>query len=310
MVQLKAGWAGKEIPEQILEVCRLIAQQPLMWRETAFGDSAKIMNIMNVRRLLWWCIASCLAASSNVGISQTPNLPPMVKLRDAAEAGDAAAQEELAVANYKERRYSTALQWYQKAAAQGRIESIFALADLYSSGKKPIPGRTEAIPKDAARALKYMLTAANMGHPHAQEVLGLWCLDGIGVRKDEVEAYKWFRLASRTRPGTENAYLRPLTLRLSRDQIAEGERRAGAFRTTTSSPIGDLILGELRLKAVVMSGTNRVALINDQAFKEGEEAELDIMGERVRIKCVKITAKGASIAVDGKVLPRELTVSE
>ena len=55
------------------------------------------------------------------------------------------------------------------------------------------------------------------------------CEKGQGVRKDQLEAYKWYVLASRA---NENVFAvancELLSRRLTSDQMAEGQRRAAA----------------------------------------------------------------------------------
>jgi uncharacterized protein len=75
--------------------------------------------------------------------------------------------------------------------------------------------------------------AAIRGNPFAQAMLGLLYDKGHGVPQDFVLAYKWLNLASARAPKRErDFYLRlrnAVASKMSRGQIAEGQRLAGRF---------------------------------------------------------------------------------
>jgi TPR repeat protein len=84
----------------------------------------------------------------------------------------------------------------------------------------------DATQDDSIEAVR---TRANAGDAEAQHNLGLLYLNGLGVPQDEVEAYKWFNLAT--------TYTDPDVLRVqfanARDEAAERltpEPRADAQR--------------------------------------------------------------------------------
>jgi len=54
----------------------------------------------------------------------------------------------------------------------------------------------DGVPKDSDKALEFYRQAADMGHPQAQEDLGLIYYTGYGVEQNYVEAVKWYKKAA------------------------------------------------------------------------------------------------------------------
>jgi hypothetical protein len=59
--------------------------------------------------------------------------------------------------------YTTAREWYEKAAAQGNADAQFQLGVLYQLGR--------GVPENHARALEWYEKAAAQGDQHAIEML-------------------------------------------------------------------------------------------------------------------------------------------
>ena len=95
------------------------------------------------------------------------------------------------------------------------------LAVLYVMGK--------GVPRDIAEAVKWYRRAADQGNALAQYNLGMRYSEGDGVPQDLIEAYAWLSLASAQ--GLEDAVKArdELKRRMTREQIAESQRRANAF---------------------------------------------------------------------------------
>ena len=111
----------------------------------------------------------------------------------AAQAGDVNAQ--LRLGEYWERQTDSAeataaaADWYQKAAAQGSLPAIVALARLQPVG--------EAAPADRlADVLPTWQRAAERGDAVAQRVLGYLYLKGIALEASQPQALHWFEQAS------------------------------------------------------------------------------------------------------------------
>lgn len=74
-------------------------------------------------------------------------------------------------------------------------------------------------------ATKYFERAARGGHTQAQQYLGLMHYKGLGVAKDNIEAYKWFDLAASN--GDKVGMVLKITLKdiLTAQEINEAETR-------------------------------------------------------------------------------------
>lgn len=78
--------------------------------------------------------------------------------------------------------------------------------------------------------MKWYFMADDQGDVFAQYDLGRCYDEGLGVAKDEVEAYKWFLLAATGGKGEAKAGAIQLKGIMSAVQIAEGEQRAEQWR--------------------------------------------------------------------------------
>jgi hypothetical protein len=76
--------------------------------------------------------------------------------------------------------------WLRRAAAKGSIKALVSLVHLLSN--LPTPDR------DAAAIL--CREAADLGDPEAQYLCGCFCLDGIGVPRNQAAAASWFHKAA------------------------------------------------------------------------------------------------------------------
>ncbi|MGH6833984.1 MAG: hypothetical protein ACREC9_00195 [Methylocella sp.] len=167
---------------------------------------------------------------SAAGTLTAPAAPPAVgpskSLLGQAEAGDAAAQFDLAV-SYAEggagsRNYELAAQWYEKAAQQGLAAAEYRLGSLYEKGL--------GVGKDLERAKNLYQRAAEKGNTRAMHNLGVLAAEGgkpnytsaalwfgkaaeygirdsqynlavllargLGVPKDLVKSYTWFSIVA------------------------------------------------------------------------------------------------------------------
>ena len=115
-----------------------------------------------------------------------------------------------------------AVTWYRKAAVQNDAEAQVNLGLCYASG--------QGVAKDYVEAVKWFRKAAEQGHVKAQNNLGLCYDNGQGVAKDYVEAYKWWLLAAGQGDETAKKCLPALEFRMTREQIAEGEKLTRNFK--------------------------------------------------------------------------------
>jgi len=150
--------------------------------------------------------------------------------RAAAETGDAIAQFNLAVMwdNGKGtlENDAEALQWYRKAAVQDHAVAHFFVGVVYAEGR--------GVPQDDAEALIWFRNAAELGLASTQFKLGYMYSSGQGVTENLTEAYFWFSLAvSNGESGAEGARS-VIEKRMTRDQIAEAQRRSAAWKPKSS----------------------------------------------------------------------------
>lgn len=93
-------------------------------------------------------------------------------------------------------------------------------------------GETE---QNYLESIKFFERAARGGHNQAQHYLGLMYYKGLGVTKDNIEAYKWFDLAASN--GDKVGVVLKITLKdlLSAQEIEEAESREKAWLQAESS---------------------------------------------------------------------------
>jgi TPR repeat protein len=151
--------------------------------------------------------------------------------RAKADRGDAEAQFALGLkygwADGEAGDVEQSAQWYRKAADQNHSLAQFNLGLMYAKG--------EGVPQDDAEAMVWIRKAAHLGDAGAQFNLGtryhrasVWGrqLDALESR---VEAYKWLQLAAtQGYKGSAEACER-VTLGMSREEVAEGNRRTVEF---------------------------------------------------------------------------------
>ena len=136
-------------------------------------------------------VAECrdeVISAEQIGI---PSLS-IVALSERAQAGDAAAQNELG------RRYGLGLgiakdsaasfSWYEKAVNQNFCSALANLAYMYLNG--------EGVPKDGKLAEEWYTKAAARGSIRAQYALGYMYIKGTGAPKNGTAAEKWFLMAA------------------------------------------------------------------------------------------------------------------
>jgi TPR repeat protein len=134
-----------------------------------------------------------------------------------AEAGSAEAannighmyEEGLGVAQ----NYSTAMDWYRKAALQELAEAQHNVALLYYNGY--------GVAANPREALRWFRLAANQGLAASEYMLGLAYYSGEGVDLDYSEARRWFLQSARQ--GYADAQMMYAYLLLAGDGDSEGE---------------------------------------------------------------------------------------
>ena len=187
-------------------------------------------------------------------------LPSLEQTRLAAEKGDPAAQHKFAEVFLSKGDYSTAFKWFQKAAGQGVVDSQYRLGQMLLDGKPKVP-------KDSDEAIKWLLLTANQGHQLAQLDLAHCYESGKAVKRDIVEAYKWYTL-------------------ISHKGMVDMNR---------------LVLGMTHEQA-----GRRMAIINGRPFETGEQAKVDVGQKMVTVRCVEVKEKSAVVLIEGISQPKEI----
>jgi TPR repeat protein len=165
------------------------------------------------------------------------NAQAAVWYRKAAEQGHADAQYNLGTMYNRgegvPRDDAQAAVWYHKAAEQGNAAAQFFLGLFYGDGR--------GVPQDYAQAVAWYRKAAEQGDAAAQYNLGMMYSTGQGVVQDYVEAHMWRNLAAARATGKDQKRYADVRDSLASDmtpaQLAEAQRRAGAWVPTVSSPV-------------------------------------------------------------------------
>jgi localization factor PodJL len=184
---------------------------------------------------------------------------PNENLVGRAEAGDAAAQFDLAV-RYAEggagpRNYELAVQWYAKAAQQGLAVAEYRLGSLYEKGvgvgrdiqrakdlyqRAAEKGNTRAMhnlgvlaaeggkPNYTSAAL-WFAKAAEYGIRDSQYNLAVLLARGLGVPKDLVKSYTWFAIVAATGDADAARKRDDVAARLTSSELAAANAAAAGF---------------------------------------------------------------------------------
>ncbi|MGD8477081.1 MAG: tetratricopeptide repeat protein [Burkholderiales bacterium] len=120
---------------------------------------------------------------------------------------------------FASRDYEAAVQWWKKAAEKGHARAQNGLGVLYRDGDLGEPQ-----PETAAY---WFRRSAENGYAYAMYSLALLYRDGAGVPRDDIEAYKWFDLASALNFDPKAEFQRDLLAqRMSPEAVEEARRRA------------------------------------------------------------------------------------
>ena len=159
----------------------------------------------------------------------------LVEIRAGADKGDAKARYELGRAFFSgtlgvAKDETEAVKWFRKAAEQNVADAQFSLGVCYAIG--------QGVMKDDAEAVKWFRKAAEQNYADAQYNLGVCYDSGEGVAKDEIEAYKWWLLAAGQGNDDAKYNMTIVENKMTREQIAEGQRLARDFKPRKVPPEG------------------------------------------------------------------------
>ena len=196
--------------------------------------------------------------------------PDLAKIKAAAEAGDAKAQE--------------------------------TLGSYYATQPAADPQKHAA---NLQESVRWSSRAAYQGIYTAQLRIAQFYRKGEGLPKDRVAAYLWMRMGINNSPLAiiYKSNLDQLTKEMSPAEIAEAENRLKAFELKTASKLNpieaELLFAQLQLGAPAVVNEARQAVVNNVSFTQGETKELKLGGESVRIVCFSIDEKSVLVGIAG-----------
>jgi len=98
-----------------------------------------------------------------------------------------------------DREFSKAAALWSKASEKGHWQATLNLASLYISGN--------GVVKDTERAVQLVEEAMRQGVPKAFDLMGIYHINGIGVKQDATRAYAFWALAAEMGSADAQAYL-------------------------------------------------------------------------------------------------------
>lgn len=237
-------------------------------------------------------------------------------LAQRAEAGDATAQHDLAIAYLTGKDGPKdpvkAAELLREAAIQGLASAQYNLAVLYETG--------QGVRKDDVRALLWYHSAAEQGHPNAQYNLGVMYAEGRGIPLNFEEAARWFRaaanqglaralynLAVMTDEGLGVPQDKAAALELYRAAAGAGDERAiellagsGDGRPEAATPLN----GADGVQVITTTPASLVAEVQGELTRLGfYEGRLDgLLGPKTRT-AIRAFQKSAGIPQTGEVSP-------
>ncbi|MEI8294349.1 MAG: tetratricopeptide repeat protein [bacterium] len=125
-----------------------------------------------------------------------------------------------------EKNAEEGVKWFKKTAENGLPDGMFFLAFHYAKGW--------GVKQNEAEAAKWYGKAAISGMPDSQYFSGRCYQEGKGVDKDDVEAYAYYSLALSKNKDAQKA-LSTLSKEMTKQQIAEGNKRLQALKSQTKS---------------------------------------------------------------------------
>jgi uncharacterized protein len=128
--------------------------------------------------------------------------------------------------------YQEAFKWYQIGARQTNAACLNGLGVLYERGI--------GAPQNSGLAAEYFRKAADNGYVRAYANLGQLYVDGLHMKEDMVEAYKWFTLGANKGDGVARHYLDEIDLKhpLSGPEKAEAYRRVHEYEMQVNKATG------------------------------------------------------------------------
>jgi hypothetical protein len=242
-------------------------------------------------------------------------------IKAAAEAGNPAAQDQLAEKYILRTDMKQAEVWYRKAAAQGYAHAQGKLAEMLLNRARMSVGLKPEIKSALGdEGVKWAVLAANQADELGQAKLAEAYAEGKFIKQDWMQVYKWGELAARN-PGSmfnpagvlAGSLRNSAILKLSDDQLAEAKNLVAEFsphQTATGELPVPAWVKQIKLSGLSGPTNHRLAIINNETFSAGEDNDLKLTGKMVNVKCVEIRDKSALVKIQGIDQLCELSLSE
>ncbi len=234
--------------------------------------------------------------------------------RKAAEQNNAYGQYRLGAYYYfgqvVPKDEAEAVKWLRKAAEQEYSYAQYALGVCYDKG--------EGLRKDKAEALSWFRKAAEQNHASAQYNLGVCYSQGEGVAKDYLEAHKWMLLAGAQAVPDAQKGMTILENKMSREQIAEGQKLARDFKQRKMRFAGrDISSTNISQMRPASSGTgffiteDGYLITNEHLAGNGAQLRLVTASGLISAKVVKVDTANdlALLKAEGKFAPLPVVAS-
>ena len=179
---------------------------------------SKILSLEPRENPILRLFASILLVST---LAQAQTTSDVARWKNEVERGDPSAEFWLGAAYERgdgiEQDFAQARRWLEESARQGNADAQNLLGRMYEDA--------EGVPQDYRQAANWYRAACEHrpdygGAGQGCNNLGLLSLDGHGVKRNRVEAYKYFRLSNSA------ANLDFAKCYMTTVEIAEAERRA------------------------------------------------------------------------------------
>jgi hypothetical protein len=308
-------------------------------REAPNG-TGRFMSASIVRSFfLYILFLTCNASAQNILEHVLTNgSEDMAEIKRKAEEGDAASQFKLADSLAAISRSADAFKWYSKAALQGDRECFYLTGRMLlygAAGSSP----DQTLAANPAEGIRIIYRAATLGHPTAPHDMFRAYKEGLGVAKDQVQAYAWLQLhvdaMGALLPASEKVELNQLALEVDVATSQEGKRLAALYKSGNwptlvvaqpnsaeaqpAAPTRIHIVAEasdagkpasiqavpLRLNGII-SGQRPMAIINGKSVEVGETVTIPTKPQNTILKCLKIDAEAVLVKIESESEPREL----
>lgn len=216
----------------------------------------------------------------------------MESIRKRADNGDAGAQMIISDVQYALKNYAEGERWLRKAVGTGNIYAEFLLGCELALRVHGGPARLE-------EGFAWLKLAAYEGCAGAQYELAGCYHRGIGVERNDLEAFTWFLITQRSgfrSGGVGKKSVLGYEKVLSNEQIEQAKVRANKFLPVTMDRNPFVDAGWLSLTTISESGGKPIAVINGETFAAGEQKRVMVIGHATEVRCLDVTTNRVIIS--------------